>query len=273
MTSFLFWNVMGHDVRTLIARAVIERGVDILLIAEPGVSDGDMQTALRTATGRDYAALSEPNDKVRVFTRLNSALWVRRQTDALSARMAIWTVAAGQVPGIVLAAAHFVSKNHASPGEQGMLATELSKEIRKVEETVGHARTIVLGDLNMNPFEDGMTGALALHAVMTRTLAERETRIVQGQSYRFFYNPMWGCWGDRTVGPPGTYYHRAATLAELFWHMFDQVLLRPNLMNDLHDLSIIDSIQGESLLTRPAGLPRAGDVSDHLPIAFRLNLG
>ena len=178
----------------------------------------------------------------------------------------------GRPPGILLAAAHFVSKNNISEGEQAMLAIELAKEILRVEDTVGHERTILVGDLNMNPFEDGVTGANALHAVMTRKLAERGSRVVQGTEYRFFYNPMWGFFGDRTAGPPGTYYHRAPNVAELFWHMLDQVLLRPALMGLLEDLAILDSIDGERLLTQPGGLPHHTAYSDHLPLAFRLNL-
>jgi hypothetical protein len=167
MTSFLFWNVMNKDLRALITRAVVERDVDILLLAEAGVSDEDMAAALKTATGHDYVSLSQDADKVRLFTRLAAAQWIRRQTDALSARMAIWSVSVGRSPGILLAAAHFVSKNNSSPGEQAMLAVELAKEVNRVEETVGHERTLIVGDLNMNPFEEGVTGAPALHAVMT----------------------------------------------------------------------------------------------------------
>jgi hypothetical protein len=270
--SFLFWNIMNKDLRSLIARAAVERDVDILLLAESGVSDGDLVKTLKAATGRDYVALSENADKVRLFTRLSIPLWRRRQTDALSARMAIWSVDAGKPPGILLAAAHFISKNHSSPGEQALLAVELAKEIHRVEEAVGHQRTLIVGDLNMNPFEDGMTGANALHSVMTRKLAERKERVVQGAAYPFFYNPMWGFFGDRTVGPPGTYYHRAATVAEIFWHMIDQVLLRPALMDLLEDLAILDCVDGESLLSHPAGLPRDTACSDHLPLAFRLKL-
>jgi hypothetical protein len=122
----------------------------------------------------------------------------------------------------------------------------------------------------MNPFDEGVIGAPALHAVMTRKLAERKERRVVGTSYRFLYNPMWGFFGDRTIGPPGTYYHRAATVGDLFWHMFDQVLLRPSLMYLLRDLVILDQIDGESLLSHPVGLPRDAACSDHLPLAFRL---
>lgn len=272
MTSFLFWNLQNKDLRKLVVRAAVERNVDILLLAESGVSEAEMVAALKEASGCDYAALSFDTDKVRLFSRVPVADWERCQTDTLSARMAIWSVSIGRHPGILLAVAHLVSKNNSSPGEQAMFAVELAKEVRRVEEVVGHERTLFVGDLNMNPFEEGVTGALALHAVMTKKLAGRVERVVQGTSYRFFYNPMWGFFGDRTVGPPGTYYHCSPREAELFWHMLDQVLLRPELMELLQDLAILDSIAGEGLLTEPAGLPHQTACSDHLPLAFRLNL-
>lgn len=187
-------------------------------------------------------------------------------------RMAIWSIKIGQPPGILLAVAHFVGKNYLSSAEQGMLAQEMAKEINRIEETVGHERTLVVGDFNMNPFEDGLTSATSLHAVMTRKIAQKKQRVFQGNSYRYFYNPMWGLFGDRPDRPPGTYYHSSAGLAELFWHMIDQVLLRPDLMEFLDDLAILDRIDGETLLTEQAGVPQQTTYSDHLPLAFRLNL-
>jgi len=263
---------MGRDLRTLIAGAVTDRDVDILLLAESHVPDDEITAVLKVATSWDFAALSDDTDKVRLFTRLPVAKWQKRQTDALSARMAIWSVAAGKPPGILLASAHFISKSNISSDEQGIVAVELAKEILRVEEHVGHQRTVVVGDLNMNPFDIGVTGVTSLHAVMTKHIADKKERVFQGKKYRFFYNPMWGFFGDRTIGPPGTYYHSSPSPGDIFWHMIDQVLLRPALMNLLHDLTIIDFIGAESLLTENAGVPRASDYSDHLPLAFRLQL-
>ncbi len=272
MTSFLFWNIMRKDLRALVAAAVVERDVDILMLAESGTSDAEVSAALKTSTGRDYAALSQESDKVRLFTRLTNAKWIRRQQDPTNARSTVWSAEIGRPPGIILATAHLVSKSHETIFGQAHLAAEISTEIFRLEDYLGHQRTLFVGDLNMNPFDDGVISSHALHAVMTRQLAQREDRIVQGKSRRFFYNPMWGFFGDRTGGPAGTYYHRSATDAELFWHMLDQVLLRPALMDSLHDLAILDCIGGQSLLTAPTGRPDTMIASDHLPLAFRLNL-
>ncbi len=136
---------------------------------------------------------------------------------------------------------------------------------------VGHQRTVLVGDLNMNPFDLGMVGAQALNAVMTRDLARSEGRVVAGRSYRFFYNPMWGCFGDRTPGPAGTFFYSASNPRSYYWHLFDQVLLRPALMDALVELRILEDDGQESLLT-DRRRPRSSEASDHLPVLFRLDL-
>ena len=65
MTSFLFWNVMKKDLRELVARAVVERDVDILLLAESGTADADMVAALKVATGNGYRTVSVPTVPTR----------------------------------------------------------------------------------------------------------------------------------------------------------------------------------------------------------------
>jgi len=80
--------------------------------------------------------------------------------------------------------------------------TNLSNAIVEEERKAGHSRTILVGDLNMNPFEKGVIAAAGLHAVASRRIAERIERTVQGRSYPFFYNPMWGLLETRRSGPP-----------------------------------------------------------------------
>jgi exonuclease III len=272
MTSFLFWNVMKRDLRDLIARAVVEHDIDILMLAESGVADAEMIATLNAATKQNYITPLEATDedKVRIFTRIKRSNW--RPISRGGPRMVVWRVKVGRPPGVLLAVAHFPSKNNESSSGQAMLATRFATDIVLAEQTAKHERTILVGDLNMNPFEDGVTGVMALNAVMTKPLAGRGERVYLGQSYRHFYNPMWGHFGDRTFGPSGTYYHRSATNTEVYWHMLDQVLLRPELMDQLQELRILDSIAGESLLTSLVGLPNYSAYSDHLPLQFRLNL-
>lgn len=84
---------------------------------------------------------------------------------------------------------------------------------------------------------------------------------------------MWGKFGDRQDGPPGTYYYDKSRLSEYFWHMFDQVLIRPELVEQFQNssLEIISKIGGTDLLDR-SGQPNSKDLSDHLPIKFTFDL-
>lgn len=56
-----------------------------------------------------------------------------------------------------------------------------------------------------------------------------------------------------------------------FWNTFDQVLIRPELMNGFehHNLRIVTKAGGRTLV-RPDGRPDATNFSDHLPIVFEL---
>jgi hypothetical protein len=81
---------------------------------------------------------------------------------------------------------------------------------------------------------------------------------------------MWGCFGDRTPGPAGSYYYNDSAPLVYFWNIFDQVLLRPELMESLKELKILDS-DGEQLLVNERGRPNASELSDHLPLLFRLD--
>jgi hypothetical protein len=175
---------------------------------------------------------------------------------------------------ILLTAIHFPSKLALSDADQAFESTRYAETIAVREREAGHARTVVIGDINMNPFEFGMVGARGFNAVMTRTLAEGRTRRVQGEDYPFFYNPMWGRFGDTTRGPGGSYYYdNSGRHDNHYWNVFDQVLLRPDLLPFFshNDLDILTH-DGEHSLLDGRGRPNAETASDHLPLVFRLSL-
>jgi hypothetical protein len=86
---------------------------------------------------------------------------------------------------------------------------------------------------------------------------------------------MWGLFGDRTSGPPGTYYWRSSVTSNHHWHILDQVLLRPSLADKLTRLKILrrdgPGSADNSLLDKH-GLPEREGISDHLPLLFELDI-
>lgn len=270
MVKFLFWNIDKKPLETVIANIARVHEIDVLILAECDISLTTMLYALnRDSTEYQFSADTKC-EKLAIYTRF-STQFIEPLSE--TGRWSIRRLALPLRTEILLAAAHMPDKQNHTAESQAYESAELARDIKRVEEQVGHARTVLVGDLNMDPFEGGVYAAAGLNAAMTKEIARRETRTVQGRQYDFFYNPMWGHFGDRTVGPPGTYYYHRAEHTTLFWHMFDQVLLRPELVDHFCDeeLEILTSDENIPFLSAK-GLPDAKIVSDHLPLLFALNL-
>jgi hypothetical protein len=171
----------------------------------------------------------------------------------------------------LLVGVHLPSKLHQRDSDQPFEAGRLIQRIRRAEQQVGHDRTLVIGDFNMNPFEPGMVSCDALHGVMDRRIAAKKSRVVNGTERQFFYNPMWRLMGDSASDALGTFYRSSGSYVSYFWQTFDQVLLRPTLLPEFReqDLKVIQDLGNRSLL-RDSGVGLAPGFSDHLPIVLKL---
>ena len=240
------------------------------MVAECPLTPNGMLMALNERGQPGYHYAPGNCDAIRVFTRFPSE-YMAPVHEGGRVTMRHLTVPA--LTDILLVVAHLPSKLYWGDTSQAAECRELASTIREVEQRLGHTRTALVGDLNFNPFEAAAVDANALHAVMCRNIAQRGERVVQGRPFPFFYNPMWSRFGDGSPGAPGTYYYAPAEHTVFFWHMFDQLLLRPALLSRFgdNDLQIIES-DGTASLLSAAGTPDARAASDHLPILFRLRL-
>jgi len=261
---------MKRPLQDRLARIVITQEVDVVILAECVEPSGNVLTALNAVTAGAYHLPYSMGSKLHLFTRFEARLTTDLFNDPIGG-LTIRHLQIGAHPGILLAGVHFPSRVNWDRDDQTLEATTLANDIARTEAEQFNDRTVLVGDLNMNPFDPGIVGAQALHAVMTKRLASRQERDVRGRPYRFFYNPMWGHFGDRTDGPPATYYLSSSKPGNHFWHMYDQVLLRPALMNSLREVRILDT-DGMEPLVSPNGIPNQTGGSDHLPLLFRLEL-
>lgn len=263
---FLFWNVNRQPLDERVGRIVTSRQVDVVLLAEAGTAADVLAGRLERSTASRFIAADGANGQFAVCIRLPRRSF-RLTLDA--PRWRVYRVVVDQIPEFLLTVAHLPSKLHTDEHTQAVAVDELVADVARYEARRGHFRTALVGDLNMNPFEPGGSGARGLHGVNSATVAARETREVRGTEFRMFYNPMWGLRGDRSPGPSGTFYRGAADAVNYFWNTYDQVLLRPELAPRLSELEILATDGVESLLT-PNGRPDDVNASDHLPLLFRL---
>ena len=276
LVSFLFWNVMKRPLQTHLARIVSHHRVNVVMVAECNIATNEIEAVLQESTGQPYyfsAPLSDTDrkeEKIQLFTTFQSEVIAPQFSEPMG-RLVIRRFSIPGVPDTLLAMVHLVSLTNFDRDDQSDLAQIMAKDIIRAEMDTGISRTILVGDLNMNPFDRGVSSATGFHGVMTKQRAAQGNREVQGRSYRFFYNPMWGFFGDQTPGPAGTFHRSAGDSLNYFWNIYDQVLLRPELMEGLRALHILDSDSVESLVT-PNGTPISSRISDHLPLFFQLEL-
>ena len=270
MTSFLFWNLDKKRLIGRTTRLVRKHAVDLVILAESVESPEEICSALSEARGMPFHEITDGDVKVRLFSVHHESMFVSlfesESSGVLMKRL--------RIPDsleILLVLVHFPSRLNYDEIDQILEATALAQDIATVENDHFLSNTVLVGDLNMNPFDPGVSGAQGLHGVMISDRALKEKRTVNGKSYRFFYNPMWGQFGDRTPGPPGTFHLASSKPLNYFWNIYDQVLLRPSLIDRFTGPFITDHDGVESLV-HPSGVPDRSNCSDHLPLLFSINL-
>jgi hypothetical protein len=265
----MFWNVKKMAAPDLIASACSTHPVDLLVLAECNLGSAQVRDALNRGRVEPFFEEVLPaHPWVRMFSRLPSGT-IHRLFDGM--RYSISRLKQTFGPVLLLVAAHLPSKLHNKPQDQYSDARELRDRVVEWEGLSGHSNTIIIGDFNMNPFDTGMTAADGLHAMMSKAIAANLSRQYKGRRWEYFYNPMWSRIGDESHGPPGTYFYHGSDLECLFWHTFDQVLLRPSLLKFYkpESLKVLSKI-GETELADQRRIHTS--VGDHLPILISLSL-
>lgn len=270
MLTILFWNIKKRPLESLIAEIVEAYSVDILLLAECDIESSAMLEELNAISElTSFFHIDNPSGRIAIYHSLNLQ-WIVPKLDADG--LTFYDIDHPHYGKLLIVAAHLPSRLHRTLEDLNFNATRLRVYIEETEEEVGHTRTVIIGDLNMNPFDSGVTSAEGFHGVMSRRVAERRQRRVGGQPRRFFYNPMWSRLGDESIGPPGSYYYNNSSQVNYFWHTFDQVLIRPELLPHFRNenLRVLTQVGTRSLLTTN-GLPDSSVASDHLPLLLSLN--
>ena len=271
----LFWNTGQRSVVGLLRVLSSLRDVDVFVLAEVADPIQDVVSRLNEDAAQVYFSAQERIPKrvarsLHVLTRLREDRVTALRDSAGIAVKRVFPIIG---PDFTIVAVHLRSKLFQPQEDQALGVVSINTAIEQIENQVGHRRTLVIGDFNMDPFERGLVSFDCFHAVMSRGMAQRRSRKIDGQERAFFYNPMWNHFGDHPPNPPGSYYRASSDRTAYFWHSFDQVLLRPDLLDYFQDdsLEILTRI-GEHSLVKENGIPDPNAGSDHLPLLLELSI-
>lgn len=186
--NFLFWNIRKNEKTFhLISELLDEYDIDLCFFAEfPEGKESYLLSKIRDYYKFNIVTCSI--EKIRILYKEGVKF---NSMDESERRYTYIGITINNIPFNIIAC-HLIDKTHNSSEKQKDFASKLSSFIKEKEYKYGNHNTIVVGDFNMNPFEDGMVKVHCLNAVKDRKIANRNGgyRKYEGGKYPYFYNPM-----------------------------------------------------------------------------------
>lgn len=267
MLRVMFWNV-GNAPAQVIAHLAKSEGIDILVLAELRHGVATCLEALNAEGRSTYHANLSQCPRITIYSTYSDQ-YLSTAADTKYMTVRVLSPPIGRP--FLLVGIHMRSKLHQSSESHSLSLLPAAHEIRAAEARFRTQHTVVMGDFNADPYEASIVAATGFHGVMTRQRAQLGARMTSGVEQPFFYNPMWSYLGDLSQGPPGTYHYAHGEEVERFWHSFDQVLLRPAMLEHFKEDSVRVVTQSGSLnLAGKDGYPAADKLSDHFPVVLTL---
>lgn len=272
--NFLFWNTYQKSLIDEIVELVLENQLNFIILIENSASEDLFIQKLNFETGKQFRIIENFQfKKSKIITSISN---VEIKEISGHNRYGIFEMNVPNFENIILTVTHFPSKiNWSSPSDYTSLCVELNNDIINAENRAETNFSLIVGDFNMNPFEEGLVMSNGLHNTNNREIALTKFRKYQGKEYQYFFNPMWKFFGENSSKINGTHFYDSYKPINYFWNLFDQVMIRPDLIPyfDKDKLEIITKIFSKNLLKKTNGVNKIDkQFSDHLPLKFQLQL-
>jgi hypothetical protein len=269
--NILFWNIGKNNLTPEITKLVQNYNPTIFVIAENEIDTTSLLNYINKFSIDKYKILPKNKRNTSILIKEN----INYTHIPTIARQLITLEYEYNGQKYLVCAIHMDSKLMKTTDDQSNISRNVIEEINKIENDRNNSNTIIIGDFNMNPFENGMVFPDTFNAVSSKTIASKNKRVVNdtNKKYKYFYNPMWSYMGDLSKHSPGTYYLRENSHRNHFvWNMYDQVLIRPELMNriDENSVEIINETEVGIKLS-PRMQYETITPSDHLPLFIKFN--
>lgn len=261
--KYLFWNTHKNEkINSVLCDLIIENSISIVVLAEYVADINELIQLLdiKGVSMQQYPTIG--CDRIHIVGDVGICIEPQVHADH-------WTI---QVVGSnnILCCVHLNSQIYSDHNEKREIEIQqIVDDVVNLEGELGARNTIIVGDFNINPYDESCISARYFHGIPVYEEAKRESRTISGKEFSMFYNPMWNFLGDFNE-PYGTYYHGSSVTVNPYWNVYDQVIIRPALRQRFVDksLRIITETEQISLLDEERHPNLA--ISDHLPITFEI---
>lgn len=258
----LFWNThKNENINSTIGELIVENNISIVVLAEYTAKIDDLLNILLLQYGLKMRHYDSCCDRITIIGEINN-VEMRLDTDHTTIQI---------INGKdILCCTHLNSKIYSDhEAHRQILIEQLIREVCTIEKDIGSENTMIVGDFNINPYDASCLDARYFHSIPVYEETKRKSKVVAGNEYAMFYNPMWRFLGDKKQ-PYGTYYHNNSNSINTYWNLYDQVIIRPALRERFVDdsLKIVTETQSKYLLDSNGHPDKV--ISDHLSIIFEI---
>lgn len=261
--KYLFWNThKNKGINSTLCDLIIENCISVVVLAEYSADIDDLIDLLRSCGASMQQVPTVGCDRIHILGETGLHIEPQLQTDRSSIQVI--------KENTILCCVHLNSQIYSDNINRREIDIErIIGDILRLETELSTKNTIIVGDFNINPYDESCVSARYFHSVPIFEETTRESRTIAGKEFYMFYNPMWNFLGDFNE-PYGTYYHNSSDTVNPYWNVYDQVIIRPALRKQFvaTSLKIITETTAISLLDRNKH-PNC-DISDHLPITFEI---
>jgi len=269
--NILFYNTFKtkrlENINRLIVDIALEKKCDLLVLAEYGGSIDMLCSQINSVSKAQYKPIPNNGGCGKIYGLIKGKYSIESiQEQSRYQIVMVETTLYKLIIGMI----HNVSPLYASALTQLNELSCFYEDICDAEDRLGTRNTMLIGDFNVNPFDYACIAANTLHAIPYREEVKSPGRTVMGRKYLKFYNPTWKLLGKREP-PYATYYQNRSDIVNYYWHMFDQVLIRPQLASAFDEgaLAIVTETESHKLLLE-GYKPNSSQYSDHLPLYCEL---
>lgn len=190
--KILFWNThKNHNIDSYILDFAAENPCDIIILAEYANNINGLCNQLSLFKLDFYFWKSLACNTIKIISKKS----YKNRLMQDEKRYCIYSMETASKQ-FILTALHLPSKLHFDPPDIESYARRIRNDIEHIEENLRCKASFIVGDFNVNPFENACINADCFHALPNRSQAGKEYRKVSGLSFSTFYNPMWNLFGD-----------------------------------------------------------------------------
>ena len=248
---------------------ILEYQIDIAAFVECDNLDVPSLIDILTNSNQQWKLIEVyPNSDIRLIAKKSIQISVIKEERHYS----IFSIK-NQTDIFLLIIVHLASGLYLEESARDTRAGNISRLLQKKEQEIfkqDNFKSIIVGDFNLQPYSRGIIGVNEFNATMSQNIAKKISRVVDGETKYFYYNPMWKLMGDNKL-VQGTYYNANNFQDKsIYWYCFDEVLIRPYFIDKFNwdFFDIIDRTKDYNFIDNNKINNR--QYSDHLPIKFEI---